>query len=41
MSGTQQRTAMGAQEVAYDFEQETSSARVFPVRFLGMGLFIA
>ena len=41
MTGAQQRTVMATQEIAYDFEQEASSDRIFPVRFLGMGLFIA
>ncbi|MEC4176115.1 helix-turn-helix transcriptional regulator [Adlercreutzia sp. R7] len=37
-----QRPAPGCgQEASYDFEQEASAARIFPVRFLGMGLFIA
>ncbi|WP_296013213.1 helix-turn-helix transcriptional regulator [uncultured Adlercreutzia sp.] len=30
-----------AEAVGYDFEQETSSSRVFPLRFFGMGLFVA
>ena len=41
MIGTQQRPATAVQGVAYDFEQEASPARFFPLRFLGMGLFIA
>ena len=41
MAERQSAAPTPVQEATYDFEQEASAARVVPLRFLGMGLFIA